>query len=517
MSTPKKYTRLDLVCVYETVEIVCVDKTARGRLLLRHQRAPLFGTRMRTRIFTALAALAGLTAPLHAQVTVTNHSGFLSAAGLHPLQGSSIGSGFLVVEAGTGNNDGRVTFLEDVTFNRQTVVEGLPSTLVAGFASGPRDATLSGDQLYVALGQSSDPLLDSTVLHFDLKVTPWSIGSPALTTADTATLIRIKDFMLSQGYGYSSVHSLVLGRKNNLFIADAGASAIVRFNVRTGALSVYADIPGEPNPTNVGPPIIAAVPTRMRWDGKKLRVCTMTGFPYLQGLSKIYTLDGINKISVETSGLNLATSFDYDPTNGRLVVAEFASSFDPSTGFAPGSGAIVEYNSVGQRAPISVGAAFPASIVHKPDGTPYFVSLLDGNMYRIDPGSMKFCSTSSNSVGTGAVISNAGSVSIQANDFALKCEYLPVGEFGLFFYGSAPTYLPLGGGFRCVGGPKLFRLDVLVSDQSGIVFYPMDNTALANLGTILPGSLWQFQYWYRDKNDSAGNNLSDGLQVMFAD
>jgi len=472
---------------------------------------------MLTRISTTVVLALSLVAALQAQVTITNHSGFLSAAGMHALQGSSIGSGFLVVEAGTGINDGRVTFLEDVTFNRQTVVAGLPSNMVAGFASGPRDATLSGDQLYVALGQNADPLLDSTILHFDLQATPWSIGSPALTVADAATLIPVKSFMQSQGYSYSGVHSMVLGRKNNLFIADAGASAILRYNIGQGTLSVYADIPGEINPTSVGPPVIAAVPTRIRWDGKKLRVCTMTGFPYLQGLSKIYSIDGPSTISVETAGLNLATSFDYDPINGRLVVAEFAGSFDPATGFALNSGSIVEYNQNGLRVPISVGAAFPANIMHKPDGTPYFVSLSDGNMYRIDPGSMNFCITSRNSVGTGALISNAGSVSLQANDFALKCDSLPVGEFGLFFYGSAPTYLPLGDGYRCVGGAKLFRFDVLQSNQAGIVFYPMDNTTLPGPGTILSGSIWQFQYWYRDKNGIGGSNLSDGLQVMFTD
>jgi hypothetical protein len=43
----------------------------------------------------------------------------------------------------------------------------------------------------------------------------------------------------------------------------------------------------------------------------------------------------------------------------------------------------------------------------------------------------------------------------------------------------------------------------------------MDNTTLPGPGTILPGSIWQFQYWYRDKNGVIGNNLSDGLQVMF--
>ena len=472
---------------------------------------------MLVRIFTSLALLVGSSAFVSAQVTVNHHSGFLGPTGMHAVQGSLIGSGFIVVEAGTGANDGRVTFLEDVTNNRQTMVEGLPSIISEGFPSGPHDATLSKDTLLVALGTSFDTALNSTVIRFDLRATPWLPGMPPLTTADIAEIIPVRGFMASKGYADSNVFSIVLGRRNGLFIVDAGANAIVRYDFKTASLSVYADIPGEPNPTSVGPPIIDAVPTQIRWDGKTLRVSTLTGFPFLPGLAKIYAFDEGDTMSVEKEGLSLITSFDHDPITQRLVVAEFASSFDPVTGFAPNSGSVVEFTSGGQRVPISIGAHFPTAVMHKPDGTTFFVNIGTGIMYRIDPGAMNFCDTSRNSVGTGAIMSHAGTVSIRANDFALKCEYLPVDEFGLFFYGSTPTRVLLGGGFRCVGGPKLFRLGILKSNQAGVAFYPVDNTGLPSLGALLPGSVWQFQYWYRDKGIAAGSCLSDGLQVMFAD
>ena len=84
---------------------------------------------MLTRFLAPLAFLIGLGAVASAQVTVNHHSGFLSPTGMHGVQGSSMGSGFIVSEAGTGANDGRVTFLEDGTFNRQTVVAALPSII----------------------------------------------------------------------------------------------------------------------------------------------------------------------------------------------------------------------------------------------------------------------------------------------------------------------------------------------------------------------------------------------------
>ncbi len=472
---------------------------------------------MSFRFLVSLALLVSSGALTSAQVTVNHHSGFLSPTGMHAVQGSSIGSGFIVSEAGTGANDGRVTFLEDGTFNRQTVVEGLPSIISEGFASGPHDATLSKNDLFVALGETLDPILNSTVVRFDLNVTPWALGMPPLTTADIAEIIPVNAFVTSQGYAHSNVFSMVLGRKNNLFIVDAGANAIIRYDFKTSALSVYVDIPGEPNPTSVGPPIIDAVPTRLRWDGKTLRVSTLTGFPFLPGLAKIYAVDAGKQLSVEQDGLTLVTGFDYDPQNDRLVVTELASSFDPVTGFAPNTGSVVEFTRSGDRVPISVDAAFPTAVMHKPDGTPFFTSLADGVLYRIDPGSMNFCVTSANSVGAGAIMSHSGSVSLLANDLALRCDYLPVDEFGLFFYGSAPTMVPLGGGYRCVGGPRLFRLGLMKSNQAGVAFCPVDNTTLNKHGSFIPGSVWQFQYWYRDKGIGAGNSLSDGLQVMFTD
>jgi hypothetical protein len=472
---------------------------------------------MPIRFFVSLVLLIGSSALASAQVTVNHHSGFLSPTGMHGVQSSSMGSGFIVAEAGTGANDGRVTFLEDGTFNRQTVVEGLPSSISEGFASGPHDATLSGNNLFIALGTTLDPVLNSTVIRFDLNATPWSLGMPPLTTADIAEIIPVHAFMASQGYADSNVFSMVLGRKNNLFIVDAGANAILRYDFKTSALSVYVEIPGEPNPTSVGPPVIDAVPTRLRWDGKTLRVSTLTGFPFLPGLAKIYAIDAGKQLSVEQDGLTLVTSFDYDPTNNRLVVTELASSFDPVTGFAPNSGSVVEFARTGERVPISVGANMPTGVMHKPDGTPFFVSLGDGVLYRIDPGAMSFCVTSRNSVGTGATMSHSGSVSVLANDLALRCDFLPVDEFGLFFYGSAPTMVPLGGGYRCVGGPKLFRLGIMKSNQAGVAFYPVDNSALVKQGSFIPGSVWQFQYWYRDSGITAGSSLSDGLQLMFAD
>ncbi len=472
---------------------------------------------MSKRALQFLALSACLVAPSLAQMTVTHHSGFQTPVGMYLVDRSAIGSGFVVAEAGTGINDGRVTFLDSVTANRQILAVGLPSVNSVGFPSGPHDVALSGNDLYVALGASLDATLSSTVVRFDLAATPWSPGQPPLTVADIAEVIPVQAFMQSQGYAFSNVYSMALGRKNHLYISDAGANSILRYDLGTKGMSIFADIPAEANPTLVGPPQIDAVPTRIRWDGRYLRVSTMTGFPFVPGLAKVYRIDSQGTVSVEQDNLTLATSFSYSPTTDKLNVTQFADSFDPATGFAPNTGSLVEFNGMGQPLPLSESVAFPTEVVHMADGKPFFTAIGTGDLLRIDPGAMNFCSTTANSVGSGAIMSHAGSVSVAANDLALRCDYVPSDQFGIFFYGSARAFVPVGGGFRCVGGPKVYRLPVIKSTSSGIAFYQMDNSSPRKGGAILPGSIWQFQYWYRDAAGPGGNNLSDGLQILFAD
>jgi hypothetical protein len=138
--------------------------------------------------------------------------------------------------------------------------------------------------------------------------------------------------------------------------------------------------------------------------------------------------------------------------------------------------------------------------------------------YELDDSVVTYCQTAPNSVGDGARISSAGSVSLSQNDFHLAAEGLPPGKLGKFFYGPSSLQLPFGNGTLCVGG-TVFRLDPVLATTLGNGFDWLDFTELpasSGAGQIAPGSTWNFQYWYRDPDAGGANlNLTNALRVTF--
>ncbi|MFT4538569.1 MAG: hypothetical protein ACI835_001005 [Planctomycetota bacterium] len=131
-------------------------------------------------------------------------------------------------------------------------------------------------------------------------------------------------------------------------------------------------------------------------------------------------------------------------------------------------------------------------------------------------GGVNYCQTAPNSVGSGATIWYTGSSSVAANDLMLRAQGLPAQQFGIFYYGPNQLNAPFGEGFRCVGGSTT-RLPVLSSNNAGNVNYAIDNTNLPpTAGAIIPGAVWNFQFWYRDPaGGGTSYNLTDALEMTF--
>lgn len=132
-----------------------------------------------------------------------------------------------------------------------------------------------------------------------------------------------------------------------------------------------------------------------------------------------------------------------------------------------------------------------------------------------------YCMTSPNSVGPGALISWTGTTSIFDNVFVVTASGLPPNEFALFFYGPEQFRLPYGNGFLCVapGALGLFRLNPpTTASGAGFVSRSVDfGNPPETGGTVVSGSTWNFQNWYRDP--AAGGafvNFSDALSVTFS-
>ncbi|MDP6409745.1 MAG: integrin alpha [Planctomycetota bacterium] len=129
----------------------------------------------------------------------------------------------------------------------------------------------------------------------------------------------------------------------------------------------------------------------------------------------------------------------------------------------------------------------------------------------------RYCTAAPNSAGAGAQLDHSGSLSVAANDFALRVDGCPPLHFGLFYYGTQDIEMPFGDGFRCVGG-TVFRLGIASTGASGMAAWALDlDHPPLPAGRITPGSHWNFQFWYRDiPAGLSGFNLSDALSGTFS-
>ena len=131
------------------------------------------------------------------------------------------------------------------------------------------------------------------------------------------------------------------------------------------------------------------------------------------------------------------------------------------------------------------------------------------------PDPIEYCSTSPNSVGTGAVMSWAGTPSIAAEDFHLRMTGAPANQFMVFYYGASQLSLPFGNGLRCVGagGVGTFRFPVLQIDGIGAVSMNVDFSQPPaggdpqGTGAWRAGDTWNCQGWYcRADYERAGSS-----------
>ncbi|MCP3917651.1 MAG: hypothetical protein GY711_19060 [bacterium] len=127
-----------------------------------------------------------------------------------------------------------------------------------------------------------------------------------------------------------------------------------------------------------------------------------------------------------------------------------------------------------------------------------------------------YCAPSPNSAGPGAQLLFFGSQSVATNDVNLFIGGAPAFEFGLFFYGMGQTSFPLGEGVLCVDLP-FTRFSVVQTDLLGQVLFSPDLSSPPDpAAQILPGSTWNFQFWYRDAaGGPSGSNLSSAIEVQF--
>lgn len=254
----------------------------------------------------------------------------------------------LVSETSTAANSGRISVVSR-SGSRRSLFEGMPSgTEVAGGGSGPTAMALGGSRiLYVAIGGGdaerrgengasvhnpqgiSSPIFTSVLkVEFSADVDSL-LGTFTLSVAEQTKLADGGEVTLTDGSGGSAKITVLADLPNSmpdartiyrfsnpwglalnpdgstLYLADASTNALISINTATGRWTRFVRFPPAQNPTPVGPPMIDAVPTNLRWHDNHLLVPFLTGFPFVPGRAQVLSVEpGTGKSEPFITGLS---------------------------------------------------------------------------------------------------------------------------------------------------------------------------------------------------------------------
>jgi hypothetical protein len=244
----------------------------------------------------------------------------------------------LVSESGTAaTQSGRISIL-DVSGNRRTLVDGLPSAINdVGDPSGPAGLFMRGRILYVAIGTGdvgragpipgtdipnpagpSSPIFSSILaIQFSANTEKTTTGftlkfadQQVLANGETVTLLnggdKIMIRMVANFADYvpfpipsfpsnvklSNPFQLV-ALEDDLYVTDGGRNLVWDVDLQTGAFSQFVSFPSIPNPAfpSVGGPTLDAVPTGIAVSNDDLLVTLFRGFPFPPGTSSVEQID----------------------------------------------------------------------------------------------------------------------------------------------------------------------------------------------------------------------------------
>ncbi len=180
----------------------------------------------------------------------------------------------------------------------------------------------------------------------------------------------------------SHPYNLTKGPDGDLYITDAGANAIIHRNGENN-YSILAEIPATANPffPGLGGPFVQSVPTSILYDEGTFLVTTLAGFPFPTGEAIIYEVSVSGDISVYQTGFTMLMDLT-EGKNSKHLVAQYASSFNPATGFAPNSGSLVWVDG-SDTTLLAEELNQPVGIKQVNDHTWYVTSLGDGTVLKV--------------------------------------------------------------------------------------------------------------------------------------
>ncbi|MCF2442654.1 ScyD/ScyE family protein [Dyadobacter sp. CY345] len=287
-----------------------------------------------------------------------------------PIGITQSSNGYLwVTEQGDGDgNTGRVSVITPDGKVWPAITGFLSVINPEGTPSGLTHLTYKDGKLYILHGVLGK-LFIADISNFKPGVT-----DPIL--AATLPYETINLFVLGSSFKIhkheSNIYNLTWGPNGDLYMTDAAANAIVRRNTNK-ALSIFAELPPYTGPN--GP--IDFVPTSIVYDGNKFLVSSLSGFPFIEGISTIQQIDKAGNISVYKGGFTTVVDIVLTASYQPLVLS--LAKFALPGGFTPFSGKISNANG----GTILDGLMMPTDLERIGDKSYVAVSTALGKVYKL--------------------------------------------------------------------------------------------------------------------------------------
>ena len=235
---------------------------------------------------------------------------------------------------------------------------------------------LDGDDLWFTLTTSG-----SSGALYHISTAGFTPGDAPRTEADVMLAADVATFVFAQGYTDSNAYGLAIGPDGALYLTDAGANVVLRYDQTLGVLSVLTAFPDLPNPTPIGPPFVNTVPTGIVSADGRLYVSILTGFPFAEGLARVYAVEMDGTFAVHHGGLTALDDLARDPRDGALTVLQHATFgfAPPPPGWRPETGRAIRLD---DGATLASAFSFASGLAYDAAGTLY-VATLGGALYRV--------------------------------------------------------------------------------------------------------------------------------------
>jgi len=259
---------------------------------------------------------------------------------------------------------------------QERVVDGLESHAIpdGSSASGPTDISFQGTGgafITMGLGGNADfqaalgGTYSGTLLHMAASG-KWRV---------VADILAHEEDENPAGGPVDTNPFAVLAEPGGRIVVDAGGNSLL-YAAANGMVETLAVFPSQPNPAFPSspplppfPPTVESVPTSVaRGPDGALYVGELTGFPFVQGLARIFRVVPGQDPEVVCSGFKAIIDIAFAPDGSLLVVENATGGFF----FPPNSGKLSRLNlSDCSRTPLVTALNRPTSVAVGPDGAIY--------------------------------------------------------------------------------------------------------------------------------------------------